>query len=250
MYAILYDMGENVSLTRSTDQKVTNAVAVSKNTGKARPVIANAFGLPSGHGYSCPEATAFCSEICYAGRLERARKNVLAVLVKNWDLLRDASRDDMVRLLSDMIGEFSAECDKRGAQKLFRIHWDGDFFSPVYAVAWATVIKAHPDVQFWAYTRVASAALYLHALKLANLSLYFSADRDNMTAVPVLQARGLRIAFVGPTFADGKVALPNATRCPENNGALPLIDATGSACVRCGLCVHGRKDVLFSATKK
>jgi len=31
----------------------------------------------------------------------------------------------MVSLLDEMIIEFKAECDKKNADKLFRIHWDG-----------------------------------------------------------------------------------------------------------------------------
>lgn len=234
------------TLTRSKDRKVANAVSPN---GKAA-TIANAFGLPSGTGYSCPDATGFCESICYAGKLERIRPAVSALLVRNWDLLRDASRAEMVALLSEMIEAFVKDCDKRSAPKLFRIHWDGDFFSPVYAVAWAQVIKANPDVRFWAYTRVSTAAVYLHAAKLENLALYFSADPDNIAVARHLEGKGIRVAYVNTTFAKGKAAVPNAVRCPENNRALDLISTKGSACVRCGLCIRGERNVLFSATKK
>jgi Gene product 88 len=233
-------------LTRSKDRKVTNAVSPNGKTA----TIANAFGLPSGRHYSCPDATDFCETICYAGKLERIYKGVSDVLTRNFDLLRDASRAEMVALLSEMVTEFVADCDRRGAPKLFRIHWDGDFFSPVYAAAWATVVKANPAVTFWCYTRVATAAVYLHAQRLDNLSLYFSADPDNVDVARHLAGKGIRIAYVDTTFAAGKHAFPSAVRCPENNRALPLISREGSACARCGLCVHGRRDVLFSSTKK
>jgi hypothetical protein len=237
-------------LQRSTDQKTANLVAVSKKTGKARVAIANAFGLPSGKAYSCPGATEFCSEVCYAGRIEQLRQNVSELLLRNWEQLRDASRDQMISLLDDMIAEFETECDRKQAPKLFRIHWDGDFFSPVYVTAWHAVIARHPEVTFWAYTRVATAATYLHAQHLPNLSLYFSADRDNLPIARHLATLGIHIAYVADTFAAGKAELPNAVRCPENNRAIPLISPKGSACARCGLCVHGRRDVLFSVTKK
>ena len=48
-----------------------------------------------------------------------------------------------------MINDFKKDCDKREADKLFRIHWDGDFFSDLYAAAWKETILANPDVQFW-----------------------------------------------------------------------------------------------------
>lgn len=233
-------------LTRSKDTKVANAVSPSGKT----VLIANSFGLPSGTDYSCPGATAFCEKVCYAGKLERIRPAVSAVLTRNFDQLQHATRAEMVALLSEMVAEFVADCDKRGAPKLFRIHWDGDFFNAVYTSAWHAVIAANPAVTFWAYTRVAPSAVYLHAQKLDNLSLYFSADPDNLAVARHLQGTGIKIAFVGATFADGKAEFPGATRCPENNKALPLISEKGSACVRCGLCVHGRKSVLFSASKK
>jgi ferredoxin len=235
-----------MTLTRSKDRKTANAVSPNGKTA----TIANAFGLPSGAAYSCPGATKFCEEICYAGKIETVYKSVSALLIRNYDQLKNATRGEMVDLLAEMVAAFVRDCDKRGAEKLFRIHWDGDFFSPVYVTAWHAVIAANPEVQFWAYTRVPTAATYLHAQKLSNLALYFSGDRDNVAVARHLGARGIRVAYVGRTFDDAKTALPGAVRCPENNGALPLISAKGSACARCGLCVHGRKDVLFSATKK
>ena len=58
------------------------------------------------------------------------------------------------------------------------------------------MIKSHPEVRFWAYTRVATAALFLQAQKLDNLALYFSADPDNVDVARHLEAKGLLIAYV------------------------------------------------------
>ncbi|NCW13097.1 MAG: hypothetical protein EBV82_08055, partial [Chitinophagia bacterium] len=112
-----------MKLKRSMDRKVTNAV--SKN-GKT-PTIANTFGLPAGKDFSCPGATATCTTVCYAGKLERVYKGVKAVLLHNWELLKDADLETMQNLLQEMINDFKQDCDKKDAQKLFRIHWDGDF---------------------------------------------------------------------------------------------------------------------------
>ena len=234
------------TLIRSKDRKVTNAVSPNGKTA----TIANAFGLPAGSSYSCPDQTDFCSKICYANKLEKLFKGVKAVLLHNFELLKDAPLEDMVTMLDAIIAEFVKDCDKRSAPKLFRIHWDGDFFSPVYAAAWSKVIQAYPDVQFWVYTRVAPSALFLHSMKLDNLALYFSADPDNIEAARILESRGINIAYVDTSFANGKEQFPNATRCPENNKSIELISEKGSACARCGLCVNGRKSVLFSTTKK
>lgn len=233
------------TLKRSKDRKVTNCV-----TKGGAPAIANSIGLPSGSAFSCSDQTEFCNSICYAGKLEKIYKGVSAVLLHNWQLLSGADYETMVALLSGMVAEFSAESDKRGAPKLFRIHWDGDFFSGVYVAAWSAVIAKFPDVRFWVYTRVATAALFLHSRRHANLALYFSADPDNVAVARTLSDRGIRVAYVGMTFADASAEFPGAVRCPENNGAIELINSDGSACKRCGLCIRGARDVLFSAGKK
>ncbi len=237
-------------LKRSNDRKVANAV--SKN-GKT-PTIANTFGLPSGKAYSCPGETSVCSKVCYAGKLEKVYKGVRETLLHNWNLLKDADHDTMENLLQDMINDFKKDCDKREAPKLFRIHWDGDFFSKEYAFAWKHVILNNPDVQFWVYTRVKIAAEMLK--NIDNLSLYFSADSENIkTAVELKQQHGVRMAYLAQNFAVGQSEMKEMTgkvgaKCPENKKAIPLISTNGSACVSCSLCVYSKSDIVFSSSKK
>ena len=237
-------------LKRSNDRKVANAV--SKN-GKT-PTIANTFGLPSGKAYSCPGETSVCSKVCYAGKLEKIYKGVRDNLLHNWNLLKDASYEEMYDLISAMIKEFIVDCEKKDAPKLFRIHWDGDFFNDDYARAWKHVILNNPDVQFWVYTRVKSAALILKGMD--NLSLYYSADSENVkTAVDLKLNHGVRMAYLAQNFATGQADVKEmigkpAAKCPENNKQIPLISANGSACVSCSLCVYSKSDIIFSASKK
>ena len=237
-------------LLRSKDRKVANAVTPN---GK-QASIANTFGLPAGKNYSCPGATSICESVCYAGKLEKVYKGVRANLLHNWELLRNADRVEMYSLLSDMIAEFKADCVKRNAKMLFRIHWDGDFFNDDYAHAWRLVIEEQPDIQFWVYTRVKSAALILK--DIPNLSLYYSTDDENKYIAHELKLNdGIRLAYLGKTFAVTESTMKELTgkpgaKCPENNKQIPLISSNGSACVSCGLCVYGKADIRFSATKK
>jgi len=237
-------------LKRSKDRKVTNAVTPN---GK-QASIANTFGLPAGKAYSCPGATTVCETVCYAGKLEKVFPTVKVNLLHNWELLKDANGETMVRLLDEMIVDFVADCVKRKAPMLFRIHWDGDFFNDTYAYAWKVVIDKHPDIQFWVYTRVKSAALILK--DVPNLSLYFSADSENVkTAVDLKINSGVRMAYLATTFAIGQADVKEITgrpaaKCPENNKQIPLISTNGSACVSCSLCVYSKSDIIFSATKK
>lgn len=237
-------------LIRSKDRKVTNAVTPN---GK-QASIANTFGIPSGKAYSCPGATSVCESVCYAGKLEKVFKGVRANLLHNWELLKDADFDTMVSLIDDMIVDFRADCMKRGAEQLFRIHWDGDFFNETYTLAWAKVIKSHVGVQFWAYTRSDFAVPILK--DIPNLGLFFSTDDDNRELGKQLKAtHGVKLAFLAKTFAEGKAGMlpispKSAVPCPENNGKLKMISEKGSACVTCSQCVFARNDILFSATKK
>jgi ferredoxin len=237
-------------LLRSKDRKVANLVTPN---GK-QASIANTFGLPAGKAYSCPGATSVCESVCYAGKLEKVFPTVKKNLLHNWALLKDADHDTMEALLTEMIEEFIVDCERRNAKMLFRIHWDGDFFSDEYAFAWKHVILNHPNVQFWVYTRVKSAAVMLKDID--NLSLYYSTDSENKdTGIDLKTTHGIRLAYLAKNFAIGQAdmkALTNkpGAKCPENLKSIPLISQKGSACVSCGLCVYSKADIVFSATKK
>jgi hypothetical protein len=237
-------------LKRSMDRKVTNAVSPNGKTA----TIANTFGLPAGKEFSCPGQTPTCAKVCYAGKLEKIYKGVRDVLLHNWNLLKDADLETMSNLLDEMIADFRKDCDKRNAKKLFRIHWDGDFFNETYTKAWKAVIILNPDIQFWVYTRVDTAANMLKGID--NLSLYYSTDKDNKdTAIELSKTKGIKLAYLADTFAIGQADMKEmigkvGAKCPENKKAIPLISEKGSACVSCSLCIYEKSDIVFSAKKK
>jgi hypothetical protein len=240
-----------MTLKLTKDRKVTNAV----NAAGKQATIANAFGLPAGSEYSCGGMTEVCADICYADRIEGVFPSVKALVLHNWNLLKDASREEMAALLDEMITKFAKASDKRGAEKIFRIHWDGDFFSEDYVSAWIDVMRSHEDVHFWVYTREAFAVRSLSLAQLPNLAVYFSADRANFAVAHAMRKTyGVRLAMLGSTFQEGQAAMKEITgkpggKCPENLGSLPLISTEGSACARCRLCVDGKADVVFSSSK-
>ena len=239
-----------MKLKRSNDRKVANSVSPNGKTAN----IANTFGLPAGKNYSCPGATSVCEKVCYAGKLEKVYKGVRENLIHNWNLLKDADHDTMESLLQDMINDFKADCDKRNAPKLFRIHWDGDFFNDIYTFAWKHVILNNPDIKFWVYTRVANAVNILKDID--NLSLYYSTDSDNKDiAIKLNKDTGVKLAYLADTFAIGQADMKEmigkvGAKCPENKKAIPLISKEGSACVVCSLCIDNKANIVFSAKKK
>jgi hypothetical protein len=237
-------------LLRSKDRKVTNAVSPNGKTA----TIANTFGLPAGKNFSCPGATSVCESVCYAGRLENLFPGVKKNLLHNWNLVKDADHDTIEAMLTEMIADFKKDCDKRNAPKLFRIHWDGDFFSDTYTFAWKHVILNNPDIQFWVYTRVQSAAIMLKDID--NLSLYYSTDSENKDiGIGLKSDHGISLAYLAKNFAIGQADMKELTnkpgaKCPENKKVIPLISEKGSACATCKLCIYEKSDIVFSATKK
>lgn len=242
-----------LTLKRSKDRKVANAA-----TPKGAVAIANAFGLPNGKRYSCLNQTDVCKSVCYAGNLERMYPNVRDLLMHNWVLMSNSSKEEMIRLIADMIADFVADCERRGAEPLFRIHWDGDFFSLDYVRAWDAVIAAHPEVTFWVYTRNPQAAALLAEHEHANLGLYFSADAENWKfATSLRRAYGnqIRLAVLAETFEAARAMYMDEYgkpigACPEQRKQIPLISPEGGACANCGLCPKGKVDISFSVTKK
>jgi hypothetical protein len=237
-------------LKRSFDRKVANLV--TKNGKQA--AIANTFGLPAGKAFSCPGATSVCESVCYAGKLEKLFKGVKTNLLHNWELLKDADQKTMEKLLSAMIDEFVIDCNKKNAPKLFRIHWDGDFFNDTYTNAWKNIILNNTDIKFWVYTRVHSAVVMLKGIP--NLSLYYSTDSENKEiGVSLKKDHGVRLAYLAKNFAIGQADMKElfnrpGAKCPENLKSIPLISNAGSACVSCGLCVYSKSDIVFSSSKK
>ena len=233
------------ALKRSHDRKVT---MLSTPNGM-RSAIANTFGLPSGKQYSCPYATSICEKICYAGKLEKMYPSVRDVLLHNWNLLKDADLETASNLLDEMIASFRLDCKAKDVEPLFRIHWDGDFFSDTYTKAWHAVIKLNPDIKFWVYTRNPDAARMLR--DLPNLSLYYSADAENHEYAP----QGVKVAYLADTFADAKRVMLEMTgkpgaSCPEQLKRIPLISEKGGACAVCRLCIDGKSDIRFSISKR
>lgn len=238
-------------LTRTSDRKT----CTTANAKGDRPAIANAFGLPA--GITCPFQTATCGNVCYAAGIERY-PFVSRLLHRNLDALKATDLDGMTALISTMLDDFTADCTRRNAQPMiFRIHWDGDFFSTDYAKAWLAAVESHQDITFWVYTRNPEAVHVLLRDPLPNLAVYFSADQDNWEHAAALRGMygtAIRLAVLARTFDAARsmyreqFGRPLAA-CPEQTGQIPLIDADGGACAKCRLCVYGKADVAFAYGK-
>ena len=68
-------------------------------------------------------------------------------------LVAAGSAERMAGLLARMLGRFAQVADRRHLspeERVFRIHWSGDFFSVAYAQAWAVPCWSTCFVTRWA----------------------------------------------------------------------------------------------------
>jgi hypothetical protein len=239
-----------LSLNSKTSPEVRN-----RNDGRAStyPKVANSFGLPA--GVTCPGKTDFCSE-CYAIGTE-GRPYVYKNVTRNLEVLRDKSEDEMYELISEMMREYNETISLRKIPKehdIFRIHWDGDFFSTEYAAAWRRVIEENPQTKFWTYTRSFAEPVNVVPILIGikNLAFYLSVDEYNIDQARLIKNKYPKVLMAfcaGDQFRAEQLAAQigkkHTTVCPENSGDLPLMSDGKGACVNCLLCPKSRPNILF-----
>lgn len=245
-------------LLLSLDRKVSPGGWYQESRNRMVASVPNSFGLPAGE--SCPGRTSFCVS-CY-GALSEQSLGVYESLSHNFEMLKDAgTAERMATLLARMVGTYAKEADRLGLsdkERIFRIHWDGDFFSVDYARAWAAVTRVFPEISFFAYTRSFRPPVnVVPALaSIDNLSLYLSVDDENLgAALEVIEHYpNLSLAGCADDYSVARTLIPDGRRstiCPENSGRIPLMERDGTgACVQCQLCVRGMRDVLFSTSHR
>jgi hypothetical protein len=134
--------------------------------------------------------------------------------------------------------------------KVVRVHVAGDFYSAEYVAKWTEVVKACPDIIFYAYTRSWRIPDINDELtKLAsysNVRLWFSVDAE--TGAPVNVPHRVRTAYLSvdsndiPAHTMDLVFRDYGSRgmiqkrlngiivCPPENGV------TDITCEQCGIC--------------
>lgn len=167
---------------------------------------------------TCPGATEWCKEHCYARRIAGPVLDVYK-----------ANAGFVVPDLPTFEPRFDWEAHWN---PIVRIHVSGDFDSVAYINSWIALCKDNPNTIFWAYTRSWRVEGLLPSLEilraLPNVQLFASVDRD--TDLP---PKGWRIAFIkGDSRAKGIV-------CPEELG-------TKENCQTCKYCWKGKRgNVIF-----
>jgi hypothetical protein len=175
--------------------------------------------------------------VCYMDKVARIYKGVANVLLKNTELLKEKSYEEMVVILRNTVLKWLLNGGYK-AQYL-RIHASGDFFSEDYARAWVRIMKEWPNVKFWVYTRSFTETLNVVPILIQapNLALYLSCDPVNIeVALKVFEAypdtKNLGLAYMGNNTPDVGIKF---IKCPEITGKVKNEKGVG-ACSKCRLC--------------
>ena len=106
----------------------------------------------SGKERTCPNMKD-CAVGCYAKMGNYNNPDVQTRQKKNYNLSRS---DEFVPIMISSIQQYKSMVSRTYRALAFRIHDAGDFYSPEYLMKWDAIMKAHPDVQFYAYTKMVS----------------------------------------------------------------------------------------------
>lgn len=175
----------------------------------------------------CPMAGA-CKAYCYATVGQQAFRS--GVLRRARAFLATQQADFVPRMVAEV-----ARAVKRGAGAV-RVHDSGDFYSYEYMLQWFEIAKAHPNVRFYAYTKMVTLVrlAYKNGLVPANFRLIQSlggvADARIDRALPHSRIFASHADLVAAGYADA-----SESDAPAAFGESPLI----------GLVIHGAKAKRF-----
>lgn len=205
-----------------------NYLKTGSNTKLGKHIAA--FSLPAVH--TCPGRTKLCESFCYATSGFFNMNNVKNSLKTNYLGSQDPS----------FVSDINGQIQRSKTLKAVRIHPSGDFYNEAYVEKWIEIVKANPDVQFWAYTRswrVPNMVKSLETLSaLPNIELFASIDKETRDA-PEQPPSWLRVADV---VEDWSTMDRTYVRCPN----LRNKNITCSKCTYCFSKVTTRKtNVVF-----
>lgn len=177
---------------------------------------------------TCPGKTGYCSKVCYATKGFFRMTNVQKSLAANFET---AESTEFIQEVTNSI--------RKHKLRTIRIHPAGDLYSNEYIDKWIAIVKAHPDVKFWVYTRswrIPSLVNKVRELaQLPNIQVFASTD-DSTKEEPPTWLRKAAVAKDWATFDSGYV------KCPNQKNK----DITCEKCTYCFKSSNGNKtNVVF-----
>jgi len=126
-----------------------------KSDSNAASVSFISWSIPagfSGKDRTCPNMK-HCAVGCYAKMGNYNNPEVQLRQKRNYKLSRS---DEFVTLMSSELSRYKYKAARVYRALAMRIHDAGDFYSHEYLMKWDQIMKAHLDVQFYAYTKMVS----------------------------------------------------------------------------------------------
>ncbi len=136
-----------------------NLLTQNKKMKKSGSQVYN-FGIPAVK--TCPNA-GDCLKGCYATQGAYRFSNVRPAFERRWELSKGSDFPDLMH----------AEIVSKRPSRV-RIHDSGDFYSAEYLSKWCIIAEQHPDVEFYAYTKMVSMVKMYEAWLPENLTVIFS----------------------------------------------------------------------------
>lgn len=164
----LSDLKDAIKWRDKTGEEINNEKDLSLKPSGTKM---KAHGLPSFSllpGVTCP-GKKDCFGWCYAmgGHPMAWRYKGSKTRAMQTRYLGLAERDDWNKRMTERLKEIPND-------RPFRIHVTGDFHSPEYVKKWVKLIKAHPEHQFYAYTKSVSMTGMSELEKLPNMTVRYS----------------------------------------------------------------------------
>jgi hypothetical protein len=146
--------------------------------GNQKVIDTRIFNLPC--RATCPGATEFCSNKCYANKAERFYPQTKIARAKN---LEDSKNPHFVAMVVGTVYSFNKPVE------YFRIHESGDFYSQEYLESWFEICRNFPKIKFLAYTK---SYMLDFSNRPENLQILYSIMPDTVHVVA-----GMPIAYAG-----------------------------------------------------
>lgn len=122
---------------------------------------------------TCPQA-GLCKTGCYASQGAYKWSPSVKAHERNFELTK---QDDFVQLIS-------AELTRRKKIKRVRIHDAGDFYNESYMGKWLMIAARHPDIEFYAYTKMVKMFKIFERLPRNFIVIYsFGGRQDSLIDV-------------------------------------------------------------------
>ena len=164
----LNDLQEAIKWRDKNGEEINNKKDLSLNPSGAKMKTHKLPSFSLLPGVTCP-GKKDCFGWCYAmgGHPMAWRYKDSPARSMQTRYLGLAERDDWNERMTERLAKVPKD-------RPFRIHVTGDFHSPEYVKKWTELIKAHPDRQFYAYTKSVSMAGMSELEKLPNMTVRYS----------------------------------------------------------------------------